>query len=148
GHGVTRVSRVWKLDLDTWRTEKVVDARRYVYEIALTPDGQKLAMITAPDDKVVSFEGKSRVDVFFAGSRQIVTVPDKVYRAGHPSPYAWIEHLAWSHDGTWLAFNAIWDGYPTEIVVAEWKGGNQATAHFMPRPPGVSVHGYGSPIAF
>jgi dipeptidyl aminopeptidase/acylaminoacyl peptidase len=147
GYGSTKVSRVWRLDLDSWRTDKIVDAGRYIYEIASTPDGQKIAMITAPDDLVVHFEGKSRVDVFRATANEIGTVPDKVYRADHPSPYAWIEHLAWSRDGTRLAFNAVWDGYPAEVVVAEWKG-NQPTSRFMPRPPGVSVYGYGSPLAF
>jgi dipeptidyl aminopeptidase/acylaminoacyl peptidase len=147
GHGVNKVSRVWKLDMDTWRTEKVVDAKRFIYEMALTPDGQKLAMITAPDDRVVNFEGKSRVDVFFAKTKEAVTVPDKVYRGDHPSPYAWLERLAWSHDGSRLAFNAAWDAYPAEIVLAEWKG-DKVTSRFVARPPGVSIHGYGSPIAF
>jgi dipeptidyl aminopeptidase/acylaminoacyl peptidase len=147
GHGVHKVSRVWRLDMDTWRTDKVVDSKRYIHEIALTPDGQKLAMITTPDDKVVSFEGKSRVDVLFTGTREMVTVPDKVYRADRPSPYTWLEHLAWSHDGSRLAFNAVWDGYPCEIVLAACMG-NQITSRLMPRPAGMSIRGYGSPLAF
>jgi dipeptidyl aminopeptidase/acylaminoacyl peptidase len=146
GHGINKVSRVWKLDLESWRTEKIVDAKRFIYEIAVTPDAQKLAMITAPDDRVVHFEGKSRVDVFFPANKGTVTVPDKIYRVDHPSPYAWIEHLAWSHDGTHLAFNAIWDGYPAEIVVAEWKG-KEVTSAFLPRLA-PTIHGYGSPLAF
>lgn len=146
-HGINKLSRVWKLDLGTWRTEKVIDAGRYIYDIALTHDGSKLAMITAPDDRVVNFEGKSRVDVWFAASKDIVTVPEKIYRSGPASPYAWLEQLAWSHDGSLLAFNAIWDAYPAEVVVASWKD-KEATTHLLPRPPGVSIHGYGSPLAF
>src|SRR5262249_17478444 len=94
GHGSHKVSQVWKLDLDPRRAEKVVDDHRYVHEFAPSPDGKRIAMITAPDEKVVSFEGKSRVDIWENG--KITTLADKVWRAGAPSPYAWLEHLAWA----------------------------------------------------
>src|SRR5262249_46467022 len=64
GHGTGKVSQIWKLDLERWREEKVVDEGRVVREFKVSPKGDRIAMITTPDDKVVSFEGKSRVDVF------------------------------------------------------------------------------------
>lgn len=145
GHGVTKFSQVWKLDLDTWRAEKLVDAGRVIREMALSPDGTKLAMITTPDEKVVSFEGRSRVDVHDAATGKITTLPDKVWRADAPSPYGWLEHLAWAGHGKALAFNVIFDAYPAEVVVTEW--GDAGPASFLlPRPDGVHVKGYGSPL--
>ena len=147
GHGVNKLSQVWKLDLETWRPEKVIEDRRYVYEMALTPDGGKLAMITAPDDRVVNFEGKSRVDVWDAATGKIATIPDQCYRKDAASPYAWIEHVAIAPDGKTVAFNAIWDGHPCEIVLGHFKDGGW-TSQLMRRPKTMSVRGYGSALAF
>ena len=138
GHGIEKHSQVWKLDLQSFRAEKIVDDKRYIHEIAVTPDGRRLAMITAPDDKVVSFEGKSRVDIYDFTKKKITPLPDKVFRADAPSPYAWLDKLAWSTDGNSLAFNAVFDGYPARIVVARWKENGPEVFNF-PRPPGVRV---------
>jgi dipeptidyl aminopeptidase/acylaminoacyl peptidase len=147
GHGTNKVSRVTKLDTETWRSEKVIDDGRYVYEIALTPDGSRLAMITAPDDRVVHFEGQSRVDVWDAANKKITPIPDDCYRKNGRSPYAWIEHVAISPDGRRVAFNAIWDGFPCEIVlggmeVDGWK------SELVRRVKDWQVEGYGSPLQF
>ncbi len=143
GHGVNRFSQIWKLDLETWRAEKLVDEKRVVRDFAVTPDNRRIAMITTPDDKVVSFEGQSRVDVYDSETQKITTVPDKPFRADAPSPYGWLEHLAWSADGRRLAFNVIFDGYPAEIIVAEWSG-TEPSVFKLPRPDGASIKGYGS----
>ncbi|HYV35268.1 MAG TPA: S9 family peptidase [Gemmataceae bacterium] len=153
GHGINKVSQVWKLDTQTWRSEKVIDATRYIYEIALTPDGKKLVMITAPDDRVVHFEGLSRVDVWDAESKKIATIPDKCYRADAKSPYAWLENVAIAPDGNAVAFNAIWDGYPCEVVLGQQKNSNWQS-QFLDRPGlhnpghGLAPRGYGGPLAF
>jgi dipeptidyl aminopeptidase/acylaminoacyl peptidase len=147
GHGINKVSRIWKLDTETWRTELFVDAQRYIYEIALTPDGKKLAAITAPDERVVNFEGKSGVVVWDTATKTASPVGDKCYRKDAPSPYAWLENLAIAPDGKTLAFNAIWDGYPCEIVLGVLKDGAW-TSKFMPRSKTTSVRGYGAPVAF
>src|SRR5208283_740316 len=96
GQSKHKTSQIWKLDLETWRDEKWIDAGRYVHEFSLSPDGKRLAMITAPDEKVISFEGQSRIDVWEAG--KILTLADEVWRKKAPSPYAWLEKLAWSND--------------------------------------------------
>jgi dipeptidyl aminopeptidase/acylaminoacyl peptidase len=147
GHGVDKVSQVWKLDLQNWRVEKLIDDKRYIHDLAISPDGRRLAMFTTPDDKVVSFEGKSRVDVYDAQTKTITAIPDKIFRADAASPYGWLEHLDWSTDGSKLAFNVIFDGYPAEIIVAEF-GGLVPTVSRITRPKGFMVKGYGSPVAW
>jgi dipeptidyl aminopeptidase/acylaminoacyl peptidase len=145
GHGVHKCSQVWKLDLESWRTEKVIDDGRFVHEMALAPDGRRLALITAPDERVIRFEGTSRVDVHDTRTGKTTTLPDRLWRSGAPSPYGWVQGLAWSPRGQALAFNVVFDGYPCEIIVAEWRDGEPAT-YRLRRPEGVSVRGYGSPL--
>jgi dipeptidyl aminopeptidase/acylaminoacyl peptidase len=147
GHGIERFSEVWKVDLTSWREEKVLDAKRVIKDMAGTPDGKRLAMITTPDDTVVSFEGRSRVDVYDAETKKLTTLPDKVYRADAPSPYGWLEHLAWSPDGRRLAFNVIFDGYPADIILADLEKRPPEMAKLR-RPSGLHVKGYGSPVGW
>src|SRR5262249_55950824 len=66
------------------------------------------------------------------------------YRADAPSPYGWLEKLAWSRDGKRLAFTVIFDGYPAEIIVAEWAG-DGPTLFKLPRPEGGALRGDGPP---
>ncbi len=145
GHGQIRVGQVWKLNFDSFRAEKIIDAGRNIREFAVSPNGKKIAMITTPDDKVVSFEGQSRVDVWSAATGKITTVPEDVYREKMPSPYAWLEKIAWNSAGNALAFGVIFDGYPAEIVIADLKR-PVPYAFKMPRPGGIHVRGYGTPL--
>ena len=116
GHGVRKVSEIHKLDMATWRTEKVVDETRYVREFAVTQDGKKIAMVSAFDDTVVKSEGESRVDVWEAN--KVTTPPTDSYRKNPKnSPNAWLENLCWNREGTWFAFTAVHDAYPAEIVI-------------------------------
>ncbi len=144
GHGTRKVSEVYRLDLDTWRAEKVIAEKKYVREFAVTADGKRLAMIAAPDDTVVASEGKSRVEVWDAKSGK-VSPTDESWRESAGSPYPWLESLAWSPDGNRLAYCAIFDAYPAEVIVNEWKGDKWAATR-MKRPDGVHVRGYGSPL--
>ena len=141
--GKRTVSEVWRLDLKTWRAEKVTAEKRYVREFAVTADGKRVAMISAADDSVLKSEGESRVDVWEDG--RVTTPPTDVYRAKAPSPHAWLESLAWSPDGQRFAFCAIFDAYPAEIVVGSKTSGQWQT-ELMPRPAEVHVRGYGSPL--
>jgi dipeptidyl aminopeptidase/acylaminoacyl peptidase len=146
GHGLNQLGQVWKLNLHSWRADKLIDDGRNIRDFAVSPDGKRVAMITTPDDKVVSFEGRSRVDVFEAATGKIAAVPDAAFRSKAPSPYGWLEHLAWSPDSQALAFNVIFDGYPAEIIIARWDGAPEPGVFKLPRPPGVHVRGYGSPV--
>jgi dipeptidyl aminopeptidase/acylaminoacyl peptidase len=142
GHGSRKVSELHRLDLTTWRTEKVVDAGRYVREFAVAPQGRRIAMITAIDDTVIRSEGESRVDVWEANA--IVTPPTGCYRAQAASPHAWLADLAWNADGSRFAFCAIFDGYPCEVVMGE-KASEWSTK-LVERTPGIHIRGYGTPI--
>ncbi len=145
GHGLNRLGQIWKLNLVEWRSEKVVDDQRNIREFTVSADGKRIGMITTPDDKVVSFEGQSRVDVFDEATGKITTVPDAAYRKQAASPYAWLEHIAWSADASQLAFGVVFDGYPAEIAISRWRDG-KATTRLLPRPAGLHVKGYGSPL--
>ncbi len=140
GHGTGKVSQLWRLDLETWREEKVVDEGRVIREFKVSPTGGDIAMITTPDETVVSFEGRSRVDVFNLSTRKVSTLPDRAFRADAASPYGWLENLTWVPEGG-LAFNVIFDAYPAEIIVH-----NGGRTERLRRPPGVHVRGYGSPL--
>jgi dipeptidyl aminopeptidase/acylaminoacyl peptidase len=147
GDGVGKLSQVWQLDLESWRAEKLIEDHRVIREMAISPVGGRIAMITTPDAKVVSFEGRSRVDLYDSKSKKVIPLPDKVFRSGAPSPYGWLENLAWAQDGTRLAFNVVFDAYPAEVIVGDLSGPNP-NVFKMPRPPGVSLRGYGSPLAW
>lgn len=143
GHGRRTVSEIWRLDLATWRSERVVAANRYVREFTITRDGKRLAMITAMDDSVLKSEGESRVDIWEEG--RVATPPTDSYRARAATPHAWLESLAWSVDGLRIAFCAVFDAHPAEIAVGSKAGGGW-TIEMAKRPSGVHVHGYGSPL--
>jgi acylaminoacyl-peptidase len=45
------------------------------------------------------------------------------WRVDHPSPYGWLSDLSWSRDGKALAFMISFDGFASQLWVAEWTGG-------------------------
>jgi hypothetical protein len=119
GRGVEQLSEVWALDLESWRARKVLEANRVVREISLAPDRRHLAMITSPEQELVTHEGWSRVEVLDLEDGQISNLTPAEWRRDHPSPFGWLEGLAWSSDSGALAFAMSFDGYPTEMHVAE-----------------------------
>lgn len=138
GHGVVEYSQIWKLDLETWRAEKIVDGKRVIHSFTVSTDGGRIAMITAPDDQPVTNEGWSRVDVFDVAKKAVTIVTEEGWRKDHPSPYGWVAGPAWSEDGQALAFTLSFDGYPTELYVAEWTG-DQSALRRLDRPDEVDV---------
>jgi dipeptidyl aminopeptidase/acylaminoacyl peptidase len=140
GSGAFHYNEIWQLDLETWREKKLVAPDRYITEFKVAPDGRRLAMITSPDDRLITKEGQTRVDVFDLQTEKTLTLPDKLWRADAPTPYGWLEGLAWSDDGDRLAFTVGFDGYQTEILVAEWTGA-QPDVRRLTRPDEISVSG-------
>jgi len=138
GHGVVEYTQIWKLDLETWRAEKVVDEKRVVHSFAVSADGGRIAMITAPDDKPVTNEGWSRVDVFDVVKKAVTIITEEGWRKDHPSPHGWVADPEWSEDGQALAFTLSFDGYPSELYVAEWTGEKPALRK-LDRPDEVDV---------
>jgi len=151
GHGTRKVSEIHRLDLQSWRSEKIVDEKRYVREFAVTQDGKRVAMITAPDDTVVASEGKARVDIWEAGEPGAsatggkVTTTDESWRKTAASPYPWLESLAWSPDGNRLAFCSIFDAFPAEVIICTQNGGKWNSGK-LSREGSLQLRGYGSPL--
>ena len=126
GHGVHDFSQIWKLDLKTWRSKKIVDEKRVVRSFQVSPDESKIAMHTTPTKKLISNEGWSRVDLWDAVKNEVITLTQKGWRKGDPSPYGWINEVRFSRDSRALAFTVSFDGHPTQLSVVEWNGGEYA----------------------
>ena len=144
GHGVNKVSTIWKLDLETWRAEKIVDEKRHIHEFTVAANG-RVAMITTEDGKVVSMEGRAIVEIYEPKSKEIIHLPDQLWRTDAPTPHGWLEKLAWSTDGESLAFNIIFDGYPAEVILTHWSDGKSRSTK-LKRPEGLQLRGYGTPL--
>jgi dipeptidyl aminopeptidase/acylaminoacyl peptidase len=139
GHGQDDLTEIHRLDLRSWRAEQVATLKGAVSEIAVARDGSRLALITAPEDKVLSFEGKSAVEILDVATGMRKALPDELWRKKAPSPYGRLNSLVWSSDGWALAFAIAFDGYPSEVIVADWDG-NDPEIFKLERPPGVSLH--------
>lgn len=140
GRGVTDYSQVWSLDLESWWEKKLVDDKRFIRDMQLSPDGTRLAMITTPDDTLMTNEGWSRLDVYDMDTGEIAHLTSEEWRKDHPSPYGWVENPAWSADSKALAFTIGFDGYPGEAFVAEWIG-EEVSVRGLDRPDGVDLAG-------
>ncbi|MCK4342471.1 MAG: S9 family peptidase [Phycisphaerae bacterium] len=140
GHGPVNYTEIWKLNLESWREEKVAAPERVITEFNVSDDESRIAMITTPDGRLITKEGQSRLDVFDVQTEQVTTLPDKLYREDAPTPFGWLDNLAWSSDGSALAVAVGYDGYPTEILVAEWTGG-EPSVRLLTRPDEVHVTG-------
>ncbi len=141
GRGIYQASELWKLDLTTWRETKLVASERFIRYFEVSPDGQKVAMITDPDELLISHEGGSEVEVFDVSTGEVQTLPDKLWREDAPSPYGWLGNLAWSSDGNKLAFTVDFDGYPMEILVAGFGRSGDVKIRRLQRPPIASAVG-------
>ncbi|MBT8486663.1 MAG: S9 family peptidase [Phycisphaerales bacterium] len=140
GHGVVEYSQLWKLDLQSWRTEKLVDESRVIRAFCVAPDERRIAMITTPTAELITNEGWSHVDVLEMPTRSIVRLDDTLFRDRAPSPYGWIVTPAFSSDGRKLAFRVDFDGYPGELFVAHFDGDTPAVTKLI-RPGEVTADG-------
>ena len=119
GHGVRTLHAIGRLDLESWRTEEVLPADRVIWEMSLSPDGTRMAMITTDDNELIFKEGWSRVEVLDLATGAVTALTDQQWRTDHPSPYGWLDNLAWSGDSRAVAFSISYDGFTSQIWVAE-----------------------------
>ncbi len=140
GHGVVEFDEVRVLDLSNWRDTQVLAAERVINFMALSPDATRLAMQTTPDEETIFNEGWSRIDVLDLDSGEIEYVTSEAWREDHPSPFGWITEMDWSHDGRALAFAIAYDGFATQLWVAEW-GEAGVGLQRVSRPHPVSLQG-------
>ncbi len=124
GRGKVNFSQLHMLDLSSWRSRKLVAARQVIVDFAVAPDGNRIAMITRPDNTLLKNEGWSRVEVYDVASEATSVLTEQGWRDSHPSPFGWLAGLCWSEDSQALAFTIGFDGYPAEIYVGEWAGGS------------------------
>jgi len=142
GHGTRKVSEVFRVLAAGGGAERVIDDKRYVREFAVTADGKRVAMITAPDDTVIRWEGDSRVDVWEAGK---LTVTDQGWKKTAASPWPWLESLAWDEAGERLAYCTIFDAHPAELIACNLVDGVWESER-MPRGNSFQLRGYGTPL--
>ncbi len=121
GHGVRNLHGLRKLDMKTWRDEEVLAAEHVIWDMALSPDGKKMALITTEDNELIFREGWSNVGILALDSGLITPLTDQAWRDTHKSPYGWLEDLAWSGDSKALAFSIGYDGFASNIWVAEQR---------------------------
>ena len=140
GHGVHKVSSLSKLDLTTWRTTLLLDEQRHIDSFDVSPDETRIAMVTIPNERLISREGWSRVDILDTATSKVTTLPDDLWRKEAPSPYGWLLEPTWSGDGRHLAFLVGFDGYPAELLVTNWNEETPRTRR-MPRPEDVYLEG-------
>ncbi|MHC4414949.1 MAG: S9 family peptidase [Planctomycetota bacterium] len=141
GHGVVTFSQLWKLDLESWRQEKLVDEKRVIVTFRVAPDERRVAMVTRPDNTLLSNEGWSTIDVYDTASGSVTALPDTQWRDEAPSPFGWIVEPCWSSDSAAFAFRVDFDGYPAEIFVARFDAAHGIDISKVERPGEVSAEG-------
>ena len=117
GHGVVSFSKVWSVNLSTWRESCILDNKKVITDISISPKGNYCAIITKPDGTLLSGEGWSNVEILDLNSGTLKMVTESGWRKEHPAPYGWLENLAWPVDEKSVAFTVAFDGYPAEIYI-------------------------------
>jgi dipeptidyl aminopeptidase/acylaminoacyl peptidase len=140
GHGIKDLHQIRKLDLITWREEEIYPAERVIWDLALSPDGKKLGLITTLDNELIFREGWSKVEVLDIATGKLTEVTMDGWRHDHPSPYGWLEDLAWAADSKALAFSISYDGFASQIWCAETDG-TGFTLQKIARPEMVTYSG-------
>ena len=140
GHGVVEYTEIWKLDLDSWRETMLVDEHRVVFHFDVSPDETRIAMLTRPDQTLLTGEGWSTVDIYNTETETVTTLPDRMWREEAPSPFGWIVAPGWSGDSQVLSFRVDFDGYPGEVFFAHFDQ-EEVLVQKMTRPDEVTVTG-------
>jgi dipeptidyl aminopeptidase/acylaminoacyl peptidase len=120
-HGEVDYSEIWNVNLQTWKHEKIWDEDKVIRFFAPSPNGETIAIITTPDNRLITNEGWSEIATYDVSSKETTLLDDTLWRADAPSPYGWVEYPEWSTDGKRLAFSVDFDGYPREMFVASWS---------------------------
>ncbi len=118
GHGKFSKKELYKLDLSSWRAEKVYGEPRHIASFDVSNDEKSIALVTVKTDEQIHDEGQSRVDLLNVETGSIATLNDDLWRKHARSPYGWLNAVSWSGDGKKVAFMCTWDGYPSELYVA------------------------------
>jgi dipeptidyl aminopeptidase/acylaminoacyl peptidase len=126
GQGLIDYSELWELDLNTWKHEKVWDEDKVIVDFSVSPSGGQIATATTPDTRLITNEGWSDIGIYDIATKETALLEDTLWRADAPSPYGWVEAPDWSTDGTRLVFAVDFDGFPRNMFVATFVGGETA----------------------
>ncbi|MBT4584262.1 MAG: S9 family peptidase [Phycisphaerae bacterium] len=126
GQGLIDYSELWELDLNTWKHEKVWDEDKVIVDFSVSPSGGQIATVTTPDTRLITNEGWSDIGIYDIATKETALLEDTLWRADAPSPYGWVEAPDWSTDGTRLVFAVDFDGFPRNMFVATFVGGETA----------------------
>jgi len=137
GHGIIDYSKIWYLDLQTWKHIKVWDEEKVIVDFSISPDDNKIATVTTPDTRLITNEGWSDIGIYDVESQTTTLLDDTLWRKEAPSPYGWVESPDWTSDGTRLVFAVDFDGFPRNMFVATF--GKSTTIQKVSRKDEVSL---------
>jgi dipeptidyl aminopeptidase/acylaminoacyl peptidase len=123
GHGLRTRSTVWRVDLATERVTPVWEADAHIYALDATLDGERVAVLTEPNDQLITREGDSDLAIVHVDDGSVERVATPPWRQNAPSPYGWLADLAWSPEGDAVAFHVDYDGHPAQTWVVTAQGG-------------------------
>lgn len=149
--GERKWSTLRRLDLASWRDEKVANIKGYVRAFAIDPAATRALLITIPSDRLIDNEGWSRAELLDLGpggepdAPRLHPIDDARWRKEAPSPYGWLEHPVWSDDGAVAAFSVGFDGFPAEVIAVEVV---ELRATSVRRVPRFEEYAFEGPLAF
>ena len=125
-HGSRNTNPLYRLDLNHFRKQLLLDDDKVVWEFSVSHDDNKLARITTEDNELVNLEGWSKVEVFDIKNAGNQVLADKLWREQAPSPYGWLLGLSWAEDNRRLAFRVDFDGHPGRLFISDTSKPEQA----------------------
>jgi dienelactone hydrolase len=129
--GLEYLTPIYRLDLKDWRVELIKRTRGAIhdgFDFSVSPDGRRIALAIAPEDRVESYERNSTIRIIDIASGKETDLPDDQWRLKR-RPYGEVEMPTWSADGSAIAFFIGHDGYPNQVFIAESSSG---TYHLFP----------------
>ncbi len=135
--GKSFYTRLFQFDLQDWRVSLIREVDGACSDVAVSPDGHKVALAWAPEDSVASTESSSNIRILDLTNGVLVTLADSLWRRPD-RPYGTVEMPTWSPDSTMLALFVSRDGYNNELFVAVQNASGSFDALPVPSPPGTN----------
>ncbi|RTR30150.1 S9 family peptidase [Shewanella atlantica] len=120
-HGERKTNPLYKLDLQHFKQQLILDDDKVVWNFSVSDDGSKVARITTTDNELVNLEGWSDIEIYNTRSKTNEVLEDTAWREQAPSPYGWLLGLDWHSDNQQLAFRIDFDGHPGKLFVSNTK---------------------------
>lgn len=120
-HGERKTNPLYKLDLQHFKQQLILDDDKVVWNFSVSDDGSKIARITTSDNELVNLEGWSDIEIYNTQSKSNEVLEDTAWREQAPSPYGWLLGLDWHSDNQQLAFRIDFDGHPGKLFVSNTK---------------------------